>query len=206
MARRRTLAPEEAALWQAVAASTRPMRPDRKGTAHGTLPPPTAPSSPDPAARPAGVPVPIPPFRVGALAPPIAARHDLAPTIADRLADAPLRMDRKAFVAMMRGRSDPEARLDLHGLTLSEAQPRLARFVLSAQAEGRRLILVITGKGRPCDPGAPMPVRVGALRHAVPQWLSLPPLAQAVLQVAPAHRRHGGEGALYVYLRRMRAS
>jgi DNA-nicking Smr family endonuclease len=200
MPRRRTLGPEEAALWQAVAASTRPLRPGQPPRPPETAPPPT-PAAPDPApARPA----PVPPFRVGALAAPPPLRHDLAPTIADRLADAPLRMDRKAFVAMVRGRTEPEARLDLHGLTLAAAQPRLVRFVLTAQAEGRRLVLVITGKGRPFDPGAPMPVRIGALRHAVPQWLSMPPLAGAVLQVAPAHRRHGGEGALYVYLRRPR--
>jgi len=63
-------------------------------------------------------------------------------------------------------------------------------------------VLVITGKGRDDDGPGPIPRRRGVLRHQVPQWLSRPPLGPAVLQVTPAHRKHGGEGALYVYLRR----
>ncbi len=65
-------------------------------------------------------------------------------------------------------------------------------------------MLVITGKGkRSADPG-PIPTPRGVLRHQVPQWLSMPPLAQAVLQITPAHLSHGGEGAYYVYLRKPR--
>lgn len=114
----------------------------------------------------------------------------------------PLRMDAAAFGRMSRGKLRPEARLDLHGLTLTQAHPALVGWILEQRARGRRLVLVITGKGRASDDHfAPMPVRIGRLRHDVPRWLTLPPLAGAVLQVAPAHRRHGGEGALYVYLR-----
>ncbi len=90
----------------------------------------------------------------------------------------------------------------LVGMTLAQAHPALVSFLLDARARGKRLVLVITGKGRAGeDWEAPMPARAGRLRHDVPRWLSLPPLSSAVLQVAPAHRRHGGEGALYVYLR-----
>ena len=71
-----------------------------------------------------------------------------------------------------------------------------------AHERGLRHVLVITGKGRAGGPDAPLPVRPGALRHAVPHWLHMPPLSAAVLQVTPAHRRHGGDGAYYVYLRR----
>ncbi|HRO15757.1 MAG TPA: Smr/MutS family protein, partial [Paracoccus sp. (in: a-proteobacteria)] len=96
----------------------------------------------------------------------------------------------------------PEARIDLHGMTLAVAKAELTGFILSAQSAGRRLVLVITGKGKG-DHG-PLPTRAGALRHEVPHWLYMAPLAQAVLQIVPAHLRHGGEGAYYVWLRRFR--
>ncbi|WP_207392233.1 Smr/MutS family protein, partial [Paracoccus nototheniae] len=119
---------------------------------------------------------------------------------AERLAQAGLRMDAKTHRKMSQGKIQPQARLDLHGLTLSAAQPELMHFVLSCHASGLRLVLVITGKGRG-DHG-PLPTRPGALRHQVPYWLHSPPLAQVVQQVTAAHYRHGGEGAYYVYLRR----
>jgi DNA-nicking Smr family endonuclease len=142
----------------------------------------------------------VAPFRIGQ-----AADHrrsdDLLPGLAESLARLPVRMDAGTFGRMKRGKLRPEARLDLHGLSAAEAHPALVSFLLGARAAGKRLVLVITGKGRLQDDLAPMPARAGRLRHDVPRWLMLPPLAGAVLQVAPAHRRHGGEGALYIYLR-----
>jgi DNA-nicking Smr family endonuclease len=76
--------------------------------------------------------------------------------------------------------------------------------MLMSHTRGRRLVLVITGKGKDRDEGGPIPVRRGVLRHQVPHWLEVPPLAQVVLQVVPAHISHGGEGAYYVYLKRSR--
>jgi DNA-nicking Smr family endonuclease len=105
---------------------------------------------------------------------------------------------------MMRGKSEPEARIDLHGMTLAEAHPALIGFVLRAQGAGNRLVLVITGKGRRVQDDGPIPQRIGALRHQVPHWLHSPPLGSVVQQIAPAHQRHGGAGAYYVYLRRSR--
>ena len=105
---------------------------------------------------------------------------------------------------MLRGKTAPEARIDLHGMTLAEAQPELVRFILNAHASGLRLVLVITGKGKRDEDHGPIPARRGVLRHQVPHWLNLPPLSAAVLQVASAHLKHGGEGAYYVYLRRAR--
>lgn len=113
-------------------------------------------------------------------------------------------MDAKAFARMSRGKLSPESRIDLHGMTLAEARPELVRFVLNAQSAGLRLVLVITGKGRPSEDYGPMPQRQGALRHQLPVWLSQAPLRQAVLQFAEAHQKHGGSGAFYVYLRRAR--
>ncbi|WP_420814425.1 Smr/MutS family protein [Paracoccus contaminans] len=101
---------------------------------------------------------------------------------------------------LVRGRLRPEARIDLHGMTLAVAKAELTGFILSAWASGRRLVLVITGKGKG-DHG-PLPTRAGALRHEVPHWLHMAPVAAVVMQVVPAHVRHGGAGAYYVYLRR----
>lgn len=115
-----------------------------------------------------------------------------------------VQMDRKAFGRMKRGKLAPESRTDLHGMTLERAHPVLTRFILSSQASGQRLVLVITGKGRTVSGRDPFSSQAGVLRRNVPIWLSMPPLAQAVLQVTPAHSTHGGDGALYVYLRRSR--
>ena len=87
-------------------------------------------------------------------------------------------------------------------MTLDQAHPALIRFVLGAQAEGRRLLLVVTGKGKRRESEGPIPTRLGVLKHQVPQWLRMPPLGAVVLQVSEAHRSHGGAGAYYVYLRR----
>lgn len=130
--------------------------------------------------------------------------HDLAPSLHRQFEAAPVRMDRKAYGQLKRGKIKPDARIDLHGMTLDRAHAALNRFIFSAHARGHRLVLVITGKGKNRDDGGPIPVRFGVLRHQVPQWLSAPPLASIVLQLSPAHVRHGGEGAYYVYLRRVR--
>lgn len=113
-------------------------------------------------------------------------------------------MDYKAYAKLRRGKLNPESRIDLHGMTLARAQPALTGFILRAQGQGKRLVLVITGKGRNSPDEGPIPVRRGILRHAVPQWLRSSPLDGIVLQISEAHAKHGGAGAFYVYLRRSR--
>jgi DNA-nicking Smr family endonuclease len=130
--------------------------------------------------------------------------HDLMPSLPDQIRKSPVQMDSKAFTKLKRGKLSPEGRIDLHGMTLDRAHPALTRFILNAHKSGKRLVLVITGKGKMRDEGGPIPVRHGVLRHQVPQWLAMPPLASAVLQVSQAHISHGGGGAYYVYLRRQR--
>ena len=130
--------------------------------------------------------------------------HDLMPSLPDQIRKSPIQMDSKAFGKLKRGKLRPEGRIDLHGMTLDRAHPALTKFILGSHAKGRRLVLVITGKGKVRDEGGPIPVRHGVLRHQVPQWLSMPPLSSAVLQVSQAHISHGGGGAYYVYLRRHR--
>jgi len=198
MPRRRTLRPEEEEVWDLVARTARPLHPQRPKRAEAefvaALPEVKAPKPP------AG----LPEFRIGARAPHLPARHDIAPTIGQQIATAPLRMDAGTHKAMRKGKLLPEARLDLHGMTLAEAHPELVRFILNAHSAGMRLVLVITGKGKDRDRGGPIPTRFGALRHQVPHWLALPPLGPVVLQIAEAHLRHGGSGAFYVYLKRIR--
>jgi DNA-nicking Smr family endonuclease len=90
--------------------------------------------------------------------------------------------------------------VDLHGLTLAEAHDLLARFLRAASAQGARVVLVITGKGGPAGPERER----GVLRRQVPLWLKAPVLRDLVIGFAAAHGSHGGEGALYVRLRRRR--
>lgn len=202
MARRRTLRPEEEELWHAVARTAHPMHPSQVKTHH--RPKLDLPASVGQESPPQIAPSPsFGRFRIGEKArhSPV---HDVAPPLREQLAAAPVRMDAKNFARMTRGKLLPEARIDLHGMTLSEAHPELIRFVLNAHADGLRLVLVITGKGKRGLDHGPIPQRQGVLKHQVPNWLHLPPLGPAVLQVAEAHLKHGGSGAYYVYLRRPR--
>ena len=104
-------------------------------------------------------------------------------------------IDRANAERLKRGRHDIEARLDLHGLTQSEAHRALSGFVIDSQAAGRRCVLVITGRGR---------LGGGILRAAVPRWLAEPGLRRHLLGIAQAQPHHGGGGALYLLLRRTR--
>ncbi|MCM2561985.1 Smr/MutS family protein [Lutimaribacter sp. EGI FJ00015] len=191
---RRRLRPEEVELWRKVADTAQRLHPER--TAHETPHP-----KPKPAKQPKTR---MSDFTLGQSAQPMGRSHDLAPSLRDAMDRAPVAMDRKTFTRMKKGKLTPEARIDLHGMTLDRAHSALMRFILTQHSKGRRLALVITGKGRDRDGDGPIPVRRGVLKHQVPQWLSTPPLAQAVLQVVPAHASHGGDGAYYVYLRRHR--
>ena len=95
-----------------------------------------------------------------------------------------------------------ERRLDLHGLSQREAHDALVHFLRTAQTQGARVVLVVTGKGRRAtDPFGER----GVLRRLVPQWLHAPELRRLVLGFEAAHVGHGGEGALYVRLRRARS-
>ena len=173
--------------------------PDAPSTAAPLVDPPLGPT-PAPVSPPVGPPV----FRMGERARTAPPRHDLAPALPDVIGAAPVAMDRKAFHRLKAGKLRPEAKLDLHGLTLDRAHPRLIDFVQRNHARGNRLLLVVTGKGKRRDEGGPIPTPFGVLRQQVPQWLRMPPLGPLVLQVAQAHRSHGGAGAYYVYLRRGR--
>jgi DNA-nicking Smr family endonuclease len=107
-------------------------------------------------------------------------------------------LDRKSRRRLSRGREDVDDRLDLHGLNQAAAFHALIGFLRAAQADGNRLVLVITGKGR-SEYGDS-----GVLRSAVPKWLTGPEFQRLVAGVEEAGRRHGGGGALYVRVRHRR--
>jgi DNA-nicking Smr family endonuclease len=199
-ARKRPLSPEDIALWYAVTRSARPLRPEGEST-QADAPDISAPDRPAlTQAFPSRLPQPAP-HAIGSRA--VERRRPLPTGNVDPMASAglPFRIDRRLLADLSRGKHRPDARLDLHGMTASEAHGALNRFVLDAAASGKRLLLVITGKGRESG-DHPAIGRQGVLRREVPHWLGLPPLAATVLHVTEAHRRHGGSGAFYVFLRR----
>nr|WP_247651134.1 Smr/MutS family protein [Roseovarius autotrophicus] len=186
--------PEEEALWQEVVRRTVPIKPQSQAMLLLSKPELRRDPSPQP----------VEPFRIGQRAQPGGPGHDVLPGLTERIASAPVAMDRKAFQRLRRGKLTPEARIDLHGMTLDQAHGALSGFILRAHGQGKRLVLVVTGKGKDRDDGGPIPVRHGVLRHNVPHWLRVPPLGPLVLQIAEAHISHGGGGAYYVYLKRQR--
>jgi DNA-nicking Smr family endonuclease len=178
MSRRRQLSDDERALWTGVARSIMPLRGRQ--------------SSAEPAAA-AG----------DATAP--AGTHP-APTARQdpprEKASAPLApLGRRLRQRVARGREPIEARLDLHGLTQREAHAQLLRFLQRAQADDAKIVLVVTGKGTVRADRREGTER-GVLRRQVPQWLSLPEFRSLVVGFEDAHVGHGGQGALYVRLRR----
>ncbi|MCB9990211.1 MAG: Smr/MutS family protein [Rhodospirillales bacterium] len=109
-------------------------------------------------------------------------------------------LDRRTDLRLRRGQMEIEARLDLHGMNRAQAHLAVREFVLRSYQRGLRHILLITGKGGRSRGDESK----GVLRQAVPGWLNEAPLAEIVLQFAQARPQHGGEGAIYILLRRRR--
>jgi DNA-nicking Smr family endonuclease len=173
------LSDEEQTLWQGVARSIKPLRrpPSKKADA-------ASPSAVKPVVKSAG-------------APRVVARPAPAPQRPPTKPLAPL--DRRTRQKLARGRESIDAKLDLHGMTQSEAHGALARFLHRAHGDGLKFVLVVTGKGVRGQGESR-----GVLRRQVPQWLALPEFRDLVLSFEAAHVGHGGEGALYVRLRKRR--
>ena len=115
-------------------------------------------------------------------------------------------IDRRTRQKIVRGRLPIDDRIDLHGMTQAEAHAALRRFLRDAQRRGCRVVLIVTGKGKPLGHHHDLHHERGVLRRIVPKWLHLPELRDVVLSVDEAHLAHGGEGALYVRLRRSRGA
>ena len=176
MRRHRGLSPEELALWHHAVRDAEPLRPETVGR----LEPPPAIAAPSPAAPP-------PPAKAMPAAPPVLPQpRRLDPA-------GPVDLDRRSWLKLRRGSYPIDARLDLHGLTQAEAHARITTFLAAAQARGNRCVLVITGRGLRSG---------GTLREATPRWLETEPNRGRILSFAKAQLHHGGEGALYVLLRR----
>jgi DNA-nicking Smr family endonuclease len=185
MSRRRELSDEERDLWTGVARSVAPLhRPGRAAARSEGVGKPVA--------EKAHAPTPSRLDRLRALVPKL-------PEPAKPPALAPL--GRRAKQRVARGRDPIDARIDLHGHTQKQAHAALFRFLQRAQADGARIVLVVTGKGgRRGDRG--LGGEHGVLKRQVPMWLSLPEFRPFIVGFEDAHVGHGGEGALYVRLRR----
>jgi len=194
---------QELALWRAVNTDTVLSR------VRETLQPPDNPqATPGPAPRIRQVPAAEAPRPFARPAPPVLTGFTPKPPDLETLRDVTPGLDRRTARALRRGERRPDARLDLHGMTADRAHSALTRFILDARTRGHRCVLVITGKGRrytaPSESGFSMEHSEGVLRRDVPRWLGQGALAGATVGLYQAHRKHGGDGAFYVYLRKPR--
>ncbi|HEY1363219.1 MAG TPA: Smr/MutS family protein [Xanthobacteraceae bacterium] len=175
--RRRRLSPDERTLWGQITRSIVPLRAKAVSAdrAGATLrQAKSRPKSPAPVSSPS-----TPLKRAGPLEP----------------------IERRLKQRLARGRVAIDARIDLHGKTQRDAYPALLGFLRRAQTDGARFVLVITGKGTVAGEDG---YGRGVLRRQVPLWLALPEFRPYVSGFEDAHVGHGGEGALYVRLRRRR--
>jgi DNA-nicking Smr family endonuclease len=176
--RKRALSEEERALWESVAKQVKPLRKQRAVKAQ---------ASPQVETQAVVKPA-VPPKSIPArAAPPPKSPPPLAP------------LGRRERSKLSRGKQEIDARLDLHGMTQTRAHRVLFSFLQRAHSDGYTFVLVITGKGKAGSDG-----ERGVLRRQVPHWLGLPEFRALVVGFEEAHVGHGGEGALYVRVRRSR--
>jgi len=182
--RKRGLSEEESALWESVAKQVKPLR-KRHRVAKPPVAPPAIEAKPAPknVARPVASPKPPAPI----VSPPKPEPPPLAP------------IGRRERSHLSRGRKEIDARLDLHGMTQTRAHRALFGFLQRAHHDGLTFVLVITGKGKMGSES-----ERGVLRRQVPHWLGLPEFRSLVVGFEEAGIGHGGEGALYVRVRRAR--
>ena len=185
--RKRNLSEEERALWESVARQARPLaKRHRAAKPQAIAPDVQAPVAAKPEASPKSHPPANSPRAPKPAVPP--APPPLAP------------LGRRERSHLSRGRKEIEARLDLHGMTQTRAHRALSGFLQRAHSDGLTFVLVITGKGRTVGDESER----GVLRRQVPLWLNLPEFRSLVVGFEEAHIGHGGEGALYVRIRRSR--
>ena len=177
MTRKRLLSEDERVLWRTVTRAIAPLRGRR--VEDGDVEAPSAPIT-------ASKPRPLQPQPITAALPSPRPAPSLAP------------IDRRTKQKLARGTASIDGRIDLHGMTQAEAHAALARFLRQAQARDAKVVLVITGKGGLGGEGR------GVLRRQVPLWLEGVELRSFVIGFDAAGIGHGGEGALYVRVRRGR--
>lgn len=189
---RRLLSPEERELWDNIRRSVTPLKNSLPleewlgQSADGSPPKPaTAPPKPLRLAEKPAPSAPMPAFL-----PPY------VPPVSRPGSNGPSGFDTRTVRKLRKGRLDIDARIDLHGMRERLAHDELLRFIRSARDGGARIVLVITGKGR---------LGEGVLRRAVPFWFAETPFRHLVGGYRSAHAEHGGEGAIYVRIRRDKA-
>lgn len=182
--KRAKLSAEDRALWRRVTQTVSPMRPAEEPVEAA----PAEEGKPPRKPTPSGGALPPAPKPASPKPPPTPRSH----------------LDRRLVKRLGRGAAAVDAVVDLHGLTQNEAHDRLIAFLSQSQAAGRRVVLVVTGKGRVGEASGDWweEGSRGILRRAVPKWLAAPPLRAIVVGFERAHERRGGEGAIYVQLRR----
>jgi DNA-nicking Smr family endonuclease len=188
---RRRLTDDEHKLWSGITRSIVPLKRKPSGPHGYDATPASGDRGPPPPARRRAEPTPV--------------RHPAPKSVVKPAMRPPLPvvgLDRRQKQRLARGTEPIDARIDLHGKTQSQAHAALLGFLRRAQAEGARFVLVITGKGGASGPGTSG--ERGVLRRQVPLWLRLPEFRLHVLAVEDAHAAHGGEGALYIRVRRGR--
>jgi DNA-nicking Smr family endonuclease len=180
---RRRLSNDERVLWKGVTRSIAPLRKVSEAETEDDGPAVAAPATKS-RAKPA-------PMTAAVAAPP---KPAAPPPLAS--------LTRKTKHRIARGTHAIDGRLDLHGMTQAEAHDALFGFLRAKQARGSKVVLVITGKGaRGGDTGGR-----GVLHRMVPLWLRLPEFRGLILGFEGAATSHGGEGALYVSLRKARVA
>jgi DNA-nicking Smr family endonuclease len=188
----RGLTAEEAAAWARVAATVKPLRkvPPRPGEGDPPQDGERVPSA-----------VATPPAKSKSRAPlhPRPAAGGPPPSLGEDRAGLDTTWERK----LARGTLAPDFTLDLHGHTLASAHHRLDHGLIQAKALGARVVLLITGKPRHAE-AADRGERRGAIRAKILDWLAAGPHSSSIAAIRNAHRRHGGDGALYLVLKRVR--
>jgi len=180
--RKRALSEEERSLWESVAKQVKPLRKKPRAAKQPAAELPK---------QSASAPAKAPPRPIVSVPAPKPSKPAVPPLVT---------LGRRERSKLSRGRSEIDARLDLHGMTQVRAHHALLGFLQRAHHDGLTFVLVITGKGAPGG----LDVERGVLRRQVPQWLSLPEFRSLVVGFEQAHIGHGGEGALYVRIRRAR--
>ena len=188
MSHPRGLTPEEAAAWDKVAVTVRPLHPVRTPKA-AAIPVASPLAERKPAMPPKAAPPP--------------ARKIAAPLPKQLPPQADAGLDSHWERRFKGGAIEPDFTLDLHGHTLDSAHARLDDGLIQAKAMGARVVLLIAGKPRPVE-AADRGERRGAIRAKLLDWLAAGPHGADIAAIRKAHRRHGGEGALYLVLKRRR--
>ena len=202
----RGLSVGEQAAWAHLAASVKPLagkrRPDPPLQGRGT----TEGGGGAGGAAPKAPPKFVKPVKPSAKAPTVNPRPPLHPRAAPGRPPPPVGKDQQGLDShwdrrVKGGRIEPDLTLDLHGHTLDTAYDRIMTALDQARSMGARVVLVVAGRERPVDPADRMAKR-GAIRAKLLDWLAASRHAGAITAVRRAHIRHGGEGALYLILRR----